>query len=171
MRLLADGMLGSLAKWMRYLGHDVVYLGPAPEDDELLRLALAERRLLLTRDRELAARVKKRGGEAVFIASLELDPQLEQAVGVAGIDEDLVLARCGECNGLLRDATLEEAAGAVPEGVLSRVREFWKCDGCGRFYWEGSHYAAIERRIGGLRGRARGVAAEKAAGSPADARQ
>lgn len=54
-RLLADGMLGKLAKWLRLLGYDTAYENDAP-DHELARRARAEGRILLTRDRELSAR-------------------------------------------------------------------------------------------------------------------
>ncbi len=47
MKFLLDAMLGTLARWLRMMGHDVAYstkLG----DDELQRLAKAETRVLLT---------------------------------------------------------------------------------------------------------------------------
>ena len=41
-------MLGKLAKWLRMLGYDTVYI-PDADDDELVRIAVREDRLLLTR--------------------------------------------------------------------------------------------------------------------------
>ena len=55
LRLLADGMLGTLAKWLRLLGYDTAYDNVAA-DPELARRARSEGRVLLTRDRELSKR-------------------------------------------------------------------------------------------------------------------
>ena len=54
MKFIADCMLGTLSKWLLILGHDVVYLSRV-EDGELVRMAVAEKRTILTRDRKRAA--------------------------------------------------------------------------------------------------------------------
>jgi uncharacterized protein with PIN domain len=54
-KFVADGMLGSLTRWLRMLGQDIVYsvkLG----DSQLLELAKREERALLTKDCELYKR-------------------------------------------------------------------------------------------------------------------
>ena len=55
--------------------------------------------------------------------------------------------RCTVCNGLLTALTRQEAAQAVPPRVSSRHREFWRCLGCGRIYWKGSHWESMRQRI------------------------
>ncbi|MGD8599578.1 MAG: Mut7-C RNAse domain-containing protein [Anaerolineae bacterium] len=50
---IADSMLGTLAKWLRILGYDTHY-DPTLDDHQLVRLARAEDRVLLTRDHELS---------------------------------------------------------------------------------------------------------------------
>ena len=42
MKFLADGMLGKLARWLRMLGHDVIY-SVVFNDFEILELAKKER--------------------------------------------------------------------------------------------------------------------------------
>ena len=49
-RFVVDGMLGSLARWQRILGYDTDYVNQR-DDPELVRIARAENRVLLTRDR------------------------------------------------------------------------------------------------------------------------
>ena len=51
-RFLADAMLGGLVRWLRALGFDTAY-DPAIHDPELVALADAQARMLLTRDRHL----------------------------------------------------------------------------------------------------------------------
>jgi len=53
--LLIDAMLGTLARRLRWLGYDAEYRSDLP-DDEMIRIAKEQGRLLVTRDRELAGR-------------------------------------------------------------------------------------------------------------------
>ena len=59
MRFVVDGMLGSLARWLRMLGHDVDY-DAERNDDALLKIATGEDRILLTRDEQLYGRARSR---------------------------------------------------------------------------------------------------------------
>ena len=47
MKFAADCMLGTLAKWLIILGHDVTYYRRI-EDDELVSIARREKRTILT---------------------------------------------------------------------------------------------------------------------------
>ncbi len=53
MKFLADNMLGSLARWLRFLGFDTAY-PDVLTDKDLKELARQENRVLLTRDKELS---------------------------------------------------------------------------------------------------------------------
>jgi hypothetical protein len=154
MRILCDRMLGSLAKWLRWLGHDTEYAGRVQEEADVLARASGEGRTLVTRSSPLAARARKRGVETVLIESRELDQQLEEAARALGVVDGEILGRCGECNHKLEDAARDAVAGIVPAEVLSRHSEFWICPGCGRTYWEGTHFRGIEERIARLRSKA-----------------
>jgi hypothetical protein len=52
-RFAADAMLGRLARWLRVLGYGHLLRHASLQDSELVRLADAEDRILLTRDRHL----------------------------------------------------------------------------------------------------------------------
>jgi len=75
MRLVADAMLGRLAKWLRVLGYDTLYW--RGDDAGLVRLAVAERRLLLTRDTRLPPRLPP--GQSLFIKR-KTGPQVHRPV-------------------------------------------------------------------------------------------
>lgn len=150
-RFVADGMLGSLARWLRRLGYDTHYANDR-DDNALVRTARAEGRVLLTRDRALAAR---RNLRALLIESQSLDEQLAQVRAAYPLPPVLRPPRCSECNDLLRPAAPEEVAGRVPAYVERTYAHFHVCDGCGRIYWPGSHRAHMSARLDGETGSAR----------------
>ena len=142
-RFVVDGMLGSLARWLRLLGYDADY-DNRRDDAELVRLARAEDRVLLTRDQELAAR---RGVQALFIASQTLDEQLAQVTAAFPRTAESGPARCSVCNTILVPATPEELAARLPAYVLRKHHDFRRCPGCGRVYWPGSHWQTMQARL------------------------
>ncbi len=147
MKLLLDTMLGTLSRWLRILGHDAVFAGNL-EDDDLLAQARAEGRVLLTRDRQLAARA---GEVGLYVASHDLDEQLVQVIRDLDLPMDEALSRCSVCNTPLEPVSAQDVKGRVPEGVLMRQINFWHCPACNRYYWPGSHYDRMVQRIERLR--------------------
>src|SRR2546426_4715192 len=142
MKFLCDHMLGTLAKWLRFLGYDTAY-PEALEDNELKRLAVAEGRVLLTRDRELSGRVP----HAIYVASDDLDEQFAQVVRAFGLTAKDAMSRCSVCNAPIEAIPKEEAKGHVPPGVYDRHQEFWRCRQCGRYYWPGSHFDRVTAKL------------------------
>jgi len=141
-RFLADGMLGRLARWLRLLGYDTEYDNHA-SDLELARRARAEGRVLLTRDRALAAR---RGLQTLLIDSEVLQEQVRQVVEVFGLPSAAACSRCACCNSPLEEVA-EAVREKVPPHVLRTQQRFWLCRGCGRVYWEGTHIDGIRRQM------------------------
>ena len=135
LRLLADGMLGTLAKWLRLLGYDTAY-DNAAADPELARRARAEGRVLLTRDRELAAR---RGLHTLLIRSQVLAEQVREVRDGLGPPSHPPLSRCAVCNALLEPVSPAAISDRVPPYVLQTQTQFRRCPGCGRIYWPGTH--------------------------------
>src|SRR5262245_5316693 len=75
-RFVVDTMLGRLARWLRAMGYDTLYLGQA-EDRQLLQLARAQARILLTRDRVLARLAEP---HSCLIRGERVDDQILEAV-------------------------------------------------------------------------------------------
>ena len=145
-------MLARLARWLRVLGWDT-RLDPTLPDPEIVRLAEAEHRILLTRDRGLLRELQPR--QALEITHDQPLAQLAQVV------RDLKLAaphelftRCTVCNTSL-SAPLDPAdrARLLPPDVQALPGPARACPGCGRVYWPGSHArrmrAALERTLPG----------------------
>ncbi len=149
MNFVCDHMLGTLARWLRFLGNDVAYPGPI-DDGELKAATEREQRVLLTRDRELSGRV----AGSLYVASDDLDEQVLQVLRRFDLHGDLVMSRCSICNTSLSQVPKGDVRGKVPDGVFERQEEFWQCETCGRFYWRGSHWTNMEARLRGIRERA-----------------
>ncbi len=141
--LMADDMLGTLAKWLRVAGVDCDYAN-GMDDDQLLEVALSGR-TVLTRDKVLARRCGEMG---VYVLSDDLEEQLVQVLRTfPELMEGETLSRCLVCNVPVEPAEPEEVQGSAPEGVLERHREFWRCPSCGRAYWEGTHVKDMRDRL------------------------
>ncbi len=143
-------MLGSLARWLRLLGHDAE-LDTVSPDEELALRAEREGRWLLTRDRRLAAM----GPRTLLVRSEGVDEQLLEVLGRLGLEagEEGLGTRCAACNGEVEPVSASEVRALVPEHVRLTAREFRRCTRCGRVYWRGSHVERIEARIRKLRRR------------------
>ncbi|MGC9083484.1 MAG: Mut7-C RNAse domain-containing protein [Anaerolineae bacterium] len=144
LRLLADGMLGRLARWLRLLGYDTAYENDT-DDLELARRARAEGRILLTRDRALAAR---RGLQTLLIESERVQEQVRQVVETLGPPPNPALSRCSLCNVPLEPATPQQVADRVPPYVLQTQKRFGVCPLCRRVYWSGTHLQHMRRYLG-----------------------
>ena len=142
-RFLADAMLGTLAKWLRILGYDTAYDANAV-DHLLVRLARAEGRVLLTRDRQL---VRRKGLDGVLIESDLLEEQLAQVLKSFGLGVVEPFSRCPVCNTPLEQVPKVEAWGQVPPYVFHTQEEFSLCPECDRFYWRGTHWRGMRQSI------------------------
>ena len=139
-------MLGTLARWLRILGYDAVF-DPTLGDHQLVRLARAENRVLLTRDRELA---RRRGVRLLFIDSEDLDEQILQVLSDLELAPDRSFSRCPVCNQALECLDPVAAAAQVPAYVAQTQKEFRHCPTCQRVYWRGTHWQQLEQTLARL---------------------
>jgi len=144
MRLLADCMLGRLARWLRILGYDTAYENEAT-DAEIARRARSQGRVVLTADRELSRRC---GLDALLIRSQALGDQVLEVQRALGPPPEPALSRCPVCNTVLEEISVERADSRVPDHVVETREVFRECHGCGRVYWRGSHVESMAEVLG-----------------------
>jgi len=145
MTFVVDCMLGKLAKWLRILGFDAVYLNKA-EDRDLLLLARREKRVLLTKDHELLLAASDIPG--LFIESDNWQEQLAQVLDVFGLrDRVRPHSRCLLCNVDLKKIPKRLARNLVAPFVFEKARSFAICPSCGRVFWPGSHYKDMDLKL------------------------
>ena len=144
MNFLADAMLGKLAHWLRMLGQDVIYSSQL-SDNELLGVAKAEKRVLLTRDFELYKRAIGRDSEAFYVEGRTESSRLAQVTKRYGLplEVDMDKAYCPICNTKLQTASKEQLKNELKENTYKHYNQFWKCHNCGQIYWQGAHWRQI----------------------------
>ena len=144
MRFLCDEMLLRLARLLRAAGYDTYLAHDGQKDAELLRIARDENRVLVTRDKRLAAQAHPR---AVVVLGRGAHAEAESLTAAVPIDWTLApFTRCVVDNALLREATALEVA-AMPEQARLRPGPFRACPACGRAYWPGSHVKRLGERL------------------------
>jgi uncharacterized protein with PIN domain len=157
-RFVADGHLGKLARHLRMAGFDTLY-GNDWDDDLIVELSLRGRRTILTRDKGMLRRAEVERG--YFVRAVESERQLAEVIAALQLEGLLrPFTRCRECNTLLEDLDHAAVVDRVPPLVRESYRHFRHCRGCGRVYWEGSHYD----RMRGVLGRLPAPGAEFSAG-------
>jgi len=150
-RLLLDDMLGTLSRYLRMCGYDAAYPlaegdGDRTPDDELLALARAEGRRVLTRDRQLAARA----ADALLLTARDVEAQLAE-LDAAGFELRLPdePVRCGTCNARLDAVAPDEPTPEyAPDPATTPV---WRCPACGQHFWKGSHWADVRETLSEIR--------------------
>jgi uncharacterized protein len=143
-RWLADEMLGRLARYLRFLGYDTAYVRGL-DDRSIAERCRTEGRILITRDRALAARVPR----AILLQSPELAEQLRSLrQALPNLRTQVRFERCTVCNGRLAIGnSTANTEGIVPPPIRSAGAGIFRCVECGHIYWEGSHTAEIRRHF------------------------
>jgi uncharacterized protein with PIN domain len=135
---IADAHLGGLARMLRMLGFDTLYDNGFQDPDIVVRAA-AERRVVLTRDRELLKRRDVVRG--CFVHALKPEAQLREVAVRYGLASHMrPFSLCLHCNLPLGPADEARVRGSVPERIRAHYTVFTHCAGCDRIYWEGSHW-------------------------------
>ena len=138
-KLIADMMLGRLARWLRLYGYDTVY--GVKDDDRIIEVAKKENRIILTRDEELA----KKARNVILIRSNKFEEQIKQLMELGFTFNELFPenARCPKCNGLINEIPKGKIKDRVPPGVYEKYNEFYICTECGQIYWPGRQWREI----------------------------
>jgi len=147
-KFIVDAMLGKLARWLRMLGHDVIY-STELSDSGLLELAKKENRVLLTKDLELYQRAIARDIDAFY---LEGKSESERLAEVAKrynltLEIDMEKSRCPLCNTKLEATPKEQLSGELEKNTFTYYDKFWKCPNCGQVYWQGAHWKQISNTV------------------------
>jgi len=149
---IADAHLGGLARLLRMAGFDTLYRNDFT-DPEIVRIALAEHRVALTRDRELLKRRDLTHG--CYIHAVKPAAQLAEIVSRLDLARSFrPLSRCLACNEALIPIDKSAVEHRLPASVRERQERFSTCPHCGSVLWEGSHYGRMQRLMHAVAGAA-----------------
>jgi len=146
MRLCCDEMLARLGRWLRAAGYDTAIAEGGIADATLIARCAAEARILVTRDRHLAAAARGRV-TVVRLAESEISTQARALRVALGADWQFApFTRCLVDNTRLDPAPPAMAAQVPP---LSRAAggPLRVCPECGRLYWLGGHVRRMLARL------------------------
>ena len=133
--------MGRLAKWLRVMGYDPLFV-PNADDRELLRIAHEQSRVIVTMDRYIVERRVVTAGQVrvVLVTSDYFREQMRQLAQTMELDLQGGFSLCIECNQVLRQVSKETVRERVPPFVFDTQEQFYECSQCGKVYWRGTHW-------------------------------
>ena len=149
LKFIVDHNVGKLAKWLRMMGYDTLFFSGG-DDWQMLRTAMAEGRVILTRDTQIMKRRVVTSGrlKVIFIQSDEPEQQKRQVVGTLNLDCQLrPFTICLECNQPLVERSKQQVQDLVPPYVFQTQNQYMECPACHRIYWRGTHWQAMTKKL------------------------
>jgi uncharacterized protein with PIN domain len=148
-KFIVDNNVGKLAKWLRIMGYDAL-LFSGEDDGKMIKIALAQNRVILTKDSQIMKRRLITSGrlKAALIEDDDVKVQLKQVVKALRLDYHFKpFSLCLECNQKLREKNKEEVRELVPPYVYKTQSLYMECPSCHRLYWRGTHWQAMTREL------------------------
>jgi len=112
-----------------------------------LQIAQKEKRLLISRDKELLQRAKKARIHVLEIQTTNLLEQVSKVLATLPIDKQKIFTRCTLCNTPLLSVEKKKIQDHIPEKVFKTRNDFWLCPVCHKYYWMGTHYENMMEKI------------------------
>ncbi len=148
-KFFADNNVGKLAKWLRMMGYDTLFFNGS-DDSSMIAIALAEGRVILTRDTQIMRRRVVTSGQlkAILIQGDEPEQQMRQVIDSLNLDcQFRPFTICLECNQPLLPRSREQVKDLVPPYVFQTQVQYVECPTCHRIYWRGTHWQAMTGRL------------------------
>ena len=149
MKFIVDSNVGRLARWLRIAGFDTMFINDL-DDNRLVRLALSEERVLLTKDTQILKRRVATTGrlKVILIESEEVKAQLRQVVKTLNLGDRIKpFTLCLECNQPLVPREKEDVKELVPPYIFQTQTQYMQCPVCQRVYWRGTHWQRMSREL------------------------
>ncbi len=145
MKFIVTRELGRLAKWLRILGFDTVYVTQI-NSGSLIIQALRDDRIILTRNHRLP---KSAGARIILLESERIKEQLQEVLHKLHLNPqpETMFIRCTICNEVLKRVDKGSVKTQVPEYVFSTQEDFFSCPKCSRVYWQGTHWGNVKATL------------------------
>lgn len=145
MLFLCDEMVGRLGRWLRAAGYDTAMPAPGAADRDVVTLAVAENRVILTCDAALAEH-RRAAGRVFSLSGDRLEGWVGQITPAFHIDWlARPFSRCLVCNGELGPHPAGRAV--LPPGARDAAGPVMHCPRCDKPYWLGRHARRMRERL------------------------
>lgn len=131
------------------LGFDSLFFD-GEDDSQLVKQALVEDRVLLTRDTGIIQRRVVTSGrlKAVLLQSEQPEEQMQQLMSTFDIKaQSHPFTVCLECNQPLKEKSPADVKDKVPPYVFKTQTQYMECPKCCRIYWRGTHWQAMLTKL------------------------
>jgi len=154
-KFIADNNVGKLARWLRLMGYDTL-LFEQKDDGQMIKTAMGEDRVILTKDTQFMKRRLVTNGKIKTILIREDDPkiQVQEVVKTLNLNYHFKpFSLCLECNQVLIARSKEEVKNSIPAHVFKTQTQYMECPACHRIYWQGTHWRDMVKKLQDLQGR------------------
>ena len=148
-KFVADNNVGKLARWLRLIGYDTL-LFRQKNDSQMIRTALSEGRVILTKDSQFMRRRLVTSGRIKAIHIKQDNPKLQVQELVQALNLNYhfkPFSLCLECNQELIARDIEDMEKRVPTHVFKTQTQYTECPACHRVYWRGTHWQAMVKKL------------------------
>lgn len=121
-----------------------------PDDGEMVKIALAEDRTIITRDSEFMKRRAIVTGRVKALLVSGDCPELQMETVMTRLELSPKMSpftRCIECNTILQPLDKDEAHPQVPPRVSEIQDQYMQCPTCRRIYWRGTHWKSMSDKL------------------------
>ena len=144
-RFILDVHLGKLAKYIRLCGFDSLYRNDL-EDNEIIEISVKEKRIILTRDVKLLKHGRVTHG--YWLRSQDPKEQILEVINAFHLKDQInEFSRCIECNDQLSAVDKHSIRDSLEPLTMKYYDIFYKCKGCKKVFWKGSHYRQMQKFI------------------------
>jgi hypothetical protein len=148
-KFIVDLNVGKLAKWLRMIGYDT-QLFDHRDDSRLIHIALAENRIIITRDTQMMKRriITTCELKAILVRSDNPNQQIRQVIKELRLNPGFnPFSLCLEDNQPLVKISKDDVESRVPPYVYRTQSEYVECSNCHRVYWQGTHWQAMGKKL------------------------
>jgi uncharacterized protein with PIN domain len=137
-KFITDINLGKLATRLRLLGYDTLFYRGAA-DHKFLRKAEEEKRVILTRKKDLIKRQFK--GVLHIVENDHVEKQVQEVLDklILNPEPARFFTICPKCNVSLLEILKQDILNRVPPYVFENHILFMTCPQCGAIFWPGTH--------------------------------
>lgn len=142
---IVDINVGKLARLLRMSGINTLY-DPQLQEKDLARLAADDRRILLSRNRDLLRRKSILWGH--LVRAEQPEKQLTEVMTLFELHDAIQpFSRCLQCNALLEPVEKSAILHRLEPLTKKYYRKFHICPDCEQIFWRGSHHKQMEELI------------------------